>query len=225
MAMIQDQRELSEETRCLRSPHRSLMLQEYIPGSKKCTFRLLLDQGGRAKVALALSSIRDFPRLSLTLPTARRMIVGDPYTVSAIDFVRQLGLWGAATVETKVDPRDGLPKLMEVNPRLGHHLWYLTEQDINEPLLCLQIARGKQVEVIESLDMNTALIDPIEDILGLGFRLLDGVTYALRVRLQGKAPYDMRNQPQTPRQVLHSYHETSRKRMRKHRSRSSRVLT
>ena len=48
----------------------------------------------------------------------------------------------------RIDPRDGQPKLMEINPRLGIKLWYRTELGINEPMMCLQIARGEKVGVL-----------------------------------------------------------------------------
>ena len=32
-----------------------------------------------------------------------------------------------SAVQTKIDARDGTPKLMEINPRLGSHTWYTTE--------------------------------------------------------------------------------------------------
>ena len=36
----------------------------------------------------------------------------------------------------------GVTPLMGPNPRLGTQLWYRTELGINEPLICLTIARG-----------------------------------------------------------------------------------
>ncbi len=122
--------------------------------------------------------------------------------------MQKLGWWGGATVEMKIDSRDGIPKLMEINPRLGYRLWVRTELGINEPLMCLKIAKGEEIEAVKEYPVGTMLLDPVEDILGLGFRVLDFLIYKFRMGVQGKTPIDSLNPPMALKELIHSYKQT-----------------
>jgi hypothetical protein len=78
--------------------------------------------------------------------------------------IRELRLWGAYTVQITVDPRDGLPKLLEINARFGHNLWRRTALGVNEPLIFLQLAQGKPVTGNLSFPDGVMLLDPIADL-------------------------------------------------------------
>ncbi len=69
----------------------------------------------------------------------------------------------AYTIQTKVDPRDGIPKLMEINARLGQHLWWRTGLGVNEPMICLQLARGEQPSGDYRFRDGVMLLDPFHD--------------------------------------------------------------
>jgi predicted ATP-grasp superfamily ATP-dependent carboligase len=73
----------------------------------------------------------------------------------------------------KVDPRDGVPKLMEINPRIGEGRWQMAASGINKPLLTLKVARGEAVEAVESWPAGTMLLCPVEDVISLWIKLLD----------------------------------------------------
>jgi hypothetical protein len=105
-------------------------------------------------------------------------------------------------VEIKIDSRDGIPKLMEINPRLGYRLWLLTELDINAPLICLAIARDEQVTEMRDYPVEVTLFDPVEDVLALGYALLDLVIYKCRISIQGKPPVDLSNPPMTLKELM-----------------------
>ena len=108
----------------------------------------------------------------------------------------------------KLDSRDGIPKLMEINPRLGIGFWWRTELGINEPLICLKIARGEGIGTVKDYPAGIMLLDPIKDIMALGFRLLDLVIYRFRIGVQGKIPVDPSNPPMSLRELFRSYKET-----------------
>ena len=61
------------------------------------------------------------------------------------------------------DPRDGVDKLMEVNPRFPRQLWNRTELGINEPLMCVQLARGEPVTPVDGYPEGVLFVSPIED--------------------------------------------------------------
>ena len=108
-------------------------------------------------------------------------------------------------MQTKVDAHDGVAKLMEINPRLGRRLWTRTELGINEPLMCIKIARCETVEPMKDYPAGTILLDPMEDMLGLGLRVADLLVYRLRVDVWGKTPVDPSNPPMTLRELARSY--------------------
>jgi hypothetical protein len=183
------------------------MIQEYIPGRHQ-NITLLLDKKGNLKVPFSSKTLRRFNRIGGNFPTASEPADPLPIVRDAAKLVRKLGWWGGTTVQTKIDSRDGIPKLMEINPRLGYRLWVRTELGINEPLMCLKIARGEEVEALKDYPVGKMLFDPIEDILGLGFKLLDLFIYKFRIGLLGKTPIDPFNPPMTLKELIQSYKQT-----------------
>jgi hypothetical protein len=130
------------------------------------------------------------------------------YTAAATTLVRKMGWWGGALVETRVDPRDDIPKLLEINPRFGNRLWVRSELGVNEPMMCIKIAEGKEVEANHIYPAGIVLADPVEDVMTLGFQLLDLLTYRFRIGVLGIEPIDLGNPPMTLKELGQSYNDT-----------------
>jgi biotin carboxylase len=205
MKIVRDLPELCEETRLVMQEQGMPMIQEYIPGRQKPNFNLLLTKAGELKVAFCVRQFRHLFRVSLNVPSARESSVPEPYVMHAAKLVQNLGYWGGTNIEMKIDSRDGVSKLMEINPRRAYALWARVELGINEPLICLKIARGEEVNGINDYPVGTILLDPIEDLLGLGVRLLDLMVYKFRIGVQKKAPIDPFNPPMTLKELIQSY--------------------
>ncbi len=107
-------------------------------------------------------------------------------------------------MQTKVDSRNGVPQLMEINPRLGVKLWNRTELGINEPLMCIRIERGEEIELVKDDSAGTMFLDPVEDVLQLGVGLLDLLIYRFRIGVRGKAPIDPLNPPMALKELIQS---------------------
>jgi hypothetical protein len=120
-----------------------------------------------------------------------------------------LGWWGSATVETIIDPRDGQRKFVELVPRFRRGLWNTTELGINVPWMCLKIARGEAVEPIKDYPVGVLFLNPVEDVLVLGFQFLDLIAYKLKTKILGHAPLEPWNPPPSVhalwRSVAHAY--------------------
>lgn len=181
------------------------LLQEYIPARTKRNYYLLVSPEFEI-VSLFSPRVHRYRRVGMRTPCASvETTLEVPYTKEVRALVRELGIWGAMTVQTIVDERDGIPKLMEINPRFGHNLWYRTEFGINEPLIYLRLAQGRPGGDIPSFPEGVLLLDPLWDVLHLLGQCLDqGKAWLLARFNKGESatkPYEADSIPQ----LLHAY--------------------
>lgn len=189
MVVINKKEELEPVVAGLRGNYRGLIFQEYIPGNLCQNFYVLI---GRDNEILSLVT----PRVLRTSHRVYRnssasVVFGHEheYNERVRDLVQRLNWHGGLTVQTKIDARDGQPKLMEINPRMGSHLWYATEMGINTPLMYLRSFNGEKVEPVRDYPGATLLLEPFEDFIGLLFALLDRGAWRVR-RLFGRGTTD-----------------------------------
>ena len=139
----------SRRSSCRRLPaivdsHGAPMLQEYIPGGRRDSVQFVVGRDGAVLFAFHKKRQRTFRRTA-RFGTVSESASPDQRLRTTAALVARVGWWGAMGVETIHDPRDGRDKLMEINPRFPRQLWNRTELGINEPLMCLQVARGEAV--------------------------------------------------------------------------------
>ena len=178
------------------------IIQEYIPGRGVQQFYVVLDRSGRPWSIFTPTVIRVDGRLFRNSSGASVSAPPHPFSSRVLDLLRHMGWWGGATVQTKIDARDGQLKLMEVNPRLGNNLWYRTELGINHPLQCLRIARGEPNSEAGEYPIGCLLLDPIEDFVTFAVGLLDLAAYRVRQTISRTPPIDPRSRPDTLNQML-----------------------
>jgi len=65
-----------------------------------------------------------------------------------LSLLRSLNWVGVGMVEFKIDPRDGIPKLMEVNPRFWGSLQLAIASGVDFPCLLLRMARRENFEPV-----------------------------------------------------------------------------
>ena len=151
------------------------ILQEWIPGGqdRRVSVSLTLDRQGQlvsAQIRRILRSV--FPSFS-SVPAAQVSWERPDWTADAARLVRSLGYWGHARVQLKVDPRDGLGKLLEINCRPGFLVWCEIAAGQDVPLLCVRIERGEPVEMTPSPPGVRVFLSPIEDTISLCAVLLE----------------------------------------------------
>jgi predicted ATP-grasp superfamily ATP-dependent carboligase len=77
-------------------------------------------------------------------PSTLREGVEHPQVMElGLSLLKSLNWTGVGMVEFKVDPRDGVPKLMEVNPRFWGSLQLAIVSEVDFPYLILKMARGE----------------------------------------------------------------------------------
>ena len=149
------------------------MLQEYVQAQTKRNFYLVADRQSEL-VCVFSPTVARTRRTGFRTPCAAVVSCSDvPYLEEVRALIRELGVWGAMTIQTVVDARDGKPKLMEINPRFGHNLWYRTALGVNEPLIFLRIARGEHPGDVPRFRDNVILLDPLWDFIHLVGQTLD----------------------------------------------------
>jgi len=118
------------------------LVQEWIPdGGGTFGFSALLDETSNVKAVFIHKKVRMYPVQGG--PSTLREGVEHPRIMElGMSLLKSLKWVGVAMVEFKVDPRDGIPKLMEVNPRFWGSLHLAVISGVDFPYLMLRIARG-----------------------------------------------------------------------------------
>lgn len=212
--MVRDLQELLKKGQVATEPS-SHMIQEYIPGKEEGDLIIVLDTKGVLKMAFADKKVRYLYRIHQNFPTVWESFGPHPYMMLAVKLSQKIGWQGSVTVQVKIDARDRVPKLMEINPRLGYGLWLRVAAVINEPLMCINIAKGEAVEAAKDFPAGTIFLCPVEDLLALGVKLVDRLVYTFRINVRGRTPVDPLNPPPTVRELMKSYKQTYFNRRRK----------
>jgi predicted ATP-grasp superfamily ATP-dependent carboligase len=124
------------------------LIQEWIPdGGGTFGLSALFDEASDVKAAFVHKKLRMYP------------IQGGPSTLAegvehpqimelGLSLLKSLNWVGVGMVEFKVDPRDGIPKLMEVNPRFWGSLQLAVVSGVDFPFLILKMARKEYFEPV-----------------------------------------------------------------------------
>ena len=113
----------------------------------------LMDEQSRVKAAFVHKRLREYP-VSGGASTLRESVRRDDIRDMALTLLKALDWFGVAMVEFKLDPRDGLPKLMEINPRFWGSLALAIESGVNFPHLLYRMARGEHFKPVESYQIG-----------------------------------------------------------------------
>ncbi len=124
------------------------LIQEWIPdGGGTFGLSALFDEASNVKAAFVHKKLRMYP------------VQGGPSTLAegvehpqimerGLSLLKSLNWVGVGMVEFKVDPRDGIPKLMEVNPRFWGSLQLAIVSGVDFPFLILKMAKGECFEPV-----------------------------------------------------------------------------
>jgi predicted ATP-grasp superfamily ATP-dependent carboligase len=124
------------------------LIQEWIPdGGGTYGLSALFDESSNIKAAFVHKKLRMYPVQGG--PSTLREGVEHPQIMElGLSLLKSLNWVGVGMVEFKVDPRDGIPKLMEVNPRFWGSLQLAIISGVDFPYLILRMARGENFEPV-----------------------------------------------------------------------------
>ena len=130
------------------------LIQERIPqGGGAFGMAALLGEGGQLKALFVHKRLREYPVRGG--PSTLRESVRHPQVEElGLRLLRSLGWSGVAMVEFKVDPRDGIPKLMELNPRFWGSLALAIHAGVDFPYLLYKMAMGEEFDPVLEYELG-----------------------------------------------------------------------
>jgi len=122
-----------------------VIVQEYIPwGAFTYDVDVLMNRDSEPRAAVVCRRIRTYPPLAG--PTSCGQAVLWPELADmGLAVLREMRWYGPAEVEFRIDPRDGTPVFMEVNPRLWGSLYTSTVAGVDFPWLLYKLAMDGDV--------------------------------------------------------------------------------
>jgi biotin carboxylase len=182
------------------------VLQEWIPGrlDRRVNVNATMDRQGRLLTAVVRRNLRTaFP--SFASVTTTQVSIEEPVLIKQVaHLLERLGYAGHASAQFKVDPRDGVAKLLELNCRPGYRVWCSIASGQNIPWLCVQMERGELVEALPHPAGLPVFLSPLEDALAFGVSLVDWAS-----RRVGRRQDDaLLGAPPTLGDILRGYRDT-----------------
>ena len=120
------------------------IVQEFVPGGTQAmrTLTLLFDRSTRLVAYFTTRKLEQFPGSGGV--TAMSVSTDDRALVELmLPFFESLHWRGPAEVELKIDERDGIAKVIEVNPRLPGYVVFPIKCGLHLPLLAARVALGE----------------------------------------------------------------------------------
>ncbi len=124
------------------------LIQEWIPdGGGTFGLSALFDEASNVKAAFVHKKLRMYPVEGG--PSTLREGVEHPRVMElGLSLLKSLNWTGIGMVEFKVDPRDGVPKLMEINPRFWGSLQLAVVSEVDFPYLMFKMAQREKFEPV-----------------------------------------------------------------------------
>ena len=103
--------------------------------------------------SFAHKRLREYPATG-GASTLRESVRRDDIRDMALSLLKALDWFGVAMVEFKLDPRDGIFKLMEINPRFWGSLSLAVAAGVNFPYLLYSMSYGENFKPVEQYQIG-----------------------------------------------------------------------
>jgi D-aspartate ligase len=121
MFIVRSEAELLEKYDALEDPaNPNLMLQEYIPGGDDTIWMLdgYFDKNSECLFAITGKKIRQYP-ISRGSTSLGICLQNETVELATIEFMKKVGYKGIVDIGYRYDARDGIYKVLDINPRIG----------------------------------------------------------------------------------------------------------
>jgi predicted ATP-grasp superfamily ATP-dependent carboligase len=143
---VQSPKELAQAYCEVQNKYGEAMIQEFIPQGGAYGVSMLFNHG-EPRAIFTHKRLREYPN-SGGPSTLRESVRFPEIEEYATTLLETLNWHGVAMVEFRVDPRDGKPKLMEINPRFWGSLQLATYSGVDFPYLLYKMAIDGDVEPV-----------------------------------------------------------------------------
>lgn len=123
------------------------MVQSVVPGPNTSlrNVRAYIDKGGEVHGAVECQKVRQYP-VDFGVGCLNQTMHHPGIREVGIRFMKGIGYRGLGAVEFKMDPSDGVPKMMELNARVGKTIGLSTKAGVNLPWLMYQDMTGMPLD-------------------------------------------------------------------------------
>ena len=163
---VEDPQHLEEVCRSLQGDYGPLLVQEYIPleGGTQFQAEAFVDEKSRMKVCVVIAKPRFFPVTGGT-STANMTIDRPDIQESVRKLLEGIGWTGAADVDLILDPRNNVPKILEINPRVTAGIKIGFAAGVDYADLHLRLACGEPIPDIPSYKLGVCCRNFFMDVL------------------------------------------------------------
>jgi predicted ATP-grasp superfamily ATP-dependent carboligase len=127
--------------------YRNPLVQEFIPRGPKYDVCLCYDANHILKASFIQKQIRNYP-IDRGPSTVHQSVEHPELLALAKKLMDNLCWYGVADIEFMIDPRNGEPKLMEINPRFWSSVHLSIRSGVDFPWILYQLALKKPVEPV-----------------------------------------------------------------------------
>jgi len=132
-------------------------IQEYIPkGGLQYKADLFLDTNQELKAGIVYSKLRYFP-VNGGSSVVNRTVLKPEILANAHRILKAMGWYGFADFDFVTDPRDGIAKIIEINPRVPACFRITRAADIDFSDLIAKLALGEAIPQIHGYKLNVYL--------------------------------------------------------------------
>lgn len=125
------------------------MIQEEIPSGEKFDVACLFDDNSRPLATFAQKELRWFP-LRDGASTVQESVWRPDLVEMTVELLQKAGWSGIAEAEFMIDPRDGTPKLLEVNPRFWGSVQLAIQSGVDFPYMLYEWSCGRPVQPVHN---------------------------------------------------------------------------
>jgi biotin carboxylase len=207
LSVVRNRHELVERISLAKRLPGTFLIQEYVAGSQLHRFTsiwIVLDQDYKLIGSSLHTKLRTIFRDSSSRGSVWESFKNDELIDVATRLCRALKLAGPIHIQTKLDPRDSVHKLLEVNPRISYNFWIPLALGLDTPLLALKLAKGETLQVIPQRRDRTVFISPVSDISAWGAYLME----LFAGKCLGYRPIDLEDAPPSVTEFLTSCRDT-----------------
>ncbi len=137
--------DLLDSYRSVHSKYPDPLIQEFIPNGGAFGMGTLFNFNSEPRASFVYKRLREYP-VEGGPSTLRESVENEKIMQTALSLLGLLSWKGVAMVEFRVDSRDGIPKLMEINPRFWGSLQLSILSGMDFPYLLYELAMQGDIE-------------------------------------------------------------------------------